>query len=107
MLVAARCHGVGMAKDLADYFRFRPPDARARLRDVIDSGYVREVVVEGWKEPAYLRWEAVGPGEIRGEALLTPFDPVVWERDGAVRLFDFNYRIEIYVAEPKRGTATT
>ena len=102
MLLAARCHGVGTAKDLADYFRIRAPDARARLRDIVDAGYVREVAVEGWKEPAYLHSEAVDPGEIRGEALLTPFDPVVWERDRTKRLFDFNYRIEIYVPEPKR-----
>jgi uncharacterized protein YcaQ len=102
MLLAARCHGVGTARDLADYFRIRPPDARARLRELIDSGHVREVTIEGWKEPAYLHPEAADPGEIRGEALLTPFDPVVWERHRAERLFDFSYRIEIYVPEPKR-----
>ena len=102
MLLAARCHGVGTAKDLADYFRMRPADARAGLQDIIDSGHVREVAVEGWKQPAYLHSEAVDPGEIRGETLLTPFDPVVWERDRTERLFDFKYRIEIYVPEPKR-----
>ncbi len=102
MLLAARSHGVGTARDLADYFRIRLPDARVRLRELVDSGDVREVAIEGWKEPAYLHPEAVDPGEIRGEALLTPFDPVVWERDRAERLFDFNYRIEIYVPEPKR-----
>ena len=102
MLLAARCHGVGTARDLADYFRIHPPDARPRLRELVDSGAVMEVAIEGWKEPAYLHSEAVDPGEIRGEALLTPFDPVVWKRDRAERLFDFNYRIEIYVPEPKR-----
>ena len=102
MLLATRCHGVGTAKDLADYFRIRPLEASARLLELIDSGHVREVTIEGWKEPAYLHPEAIDPGEIRGEVLLTPFDPVVWERDRAERLFDFNYRIEIYVPEPKR-----
>ena len=102
MSLAARCHGVGTAKDLADYFRIQPTEARARLRQIIDSGCVREVAVEGWKEPAYLHSGAIDPGEIRGEALLTPFDPVVWERDRTERLFDFSYRIEIYVPEPKR-----
>jgi hypothetical protein len=102
MLLAARCHGVGTARDLADYFRIRPADAPVRLRELVDSGDVREVAIEGWKEPAYLHTEAVDPGEIRGEALLTPFDPVVWKRDRAERLFDFNYRIEIYVPETKR-----
>ena len=90
MLLAARCHGVGTARDLADYFRIHPRDARARLRELVDSGAVMEVAIEGWKEPAYLHSEAVDPGEIRGEALLTPFDPVVWKRDRAERLFDFN-----------------
>ncbi len=102
MLLAARCHGVGTASDLADYFRIRPPEARARLRELVDSGHVREVTIEGWNETAYLHTEAADPGDIRGEALLTPFDPVVWKRDRAERLFDFNYRIEIYVPEPKR-----
>ncbi len=102
MLLAARCHGVGTARDLADYFRIRLPDARIRLRELVDSDAVRKIAIEGWKEPAYMHPEAADPGEIRGEALLTPFDPVVWERDRVERLFDFTYRIEVYVPGPKR-----
>ena len=42
------------------------------------------------------------PRRINACALLSPFDPVVWNRDRAERLFGFHYRIEIYTPQPKR-----
>jgi uncharacterized protein YcaQ len=63
---------------------------------------LRETRVEGWKDAAYADPEAKLPKQVACRALLTPFDPVVWERDRAIRLFGFDYKIEIYVPEKKR-----
>lgn len=102
LLLGARHHGVGTATDLADYYRLHRPTARAVVDEMAAAGEIEEVVVEGWKHAAYLHPEAKLPRRISGAALLSPFDPVVWERDRTERLFGFRYRIEIYVPQPKR-----
>lgn len=102
LLLGARSHGIGTATDIADYFRLKMPVARPLLAQLVSSGRLEKVEVKGWKEPVYLHPEAKRPRSVKAKALLTPFDPVVWFRPRAQRLFDFHYRIEIYVPEPKR-----
>ncbi|PJJ62202.1 winged helix-turn-helix domain-containing protein [Compostimonas suwonensis] len=107
VLRSARAHGIGTAGDFADYYRIGASDARRAIRDLEDGGQLVPVVVEGWERggrplPAWLHREARLPRRIDATALLTPFDPVVWQRDRALRLFDFHYRIEIYTPAPKR-----
>ncbi len=99
---AARSHGIGTAADLADYFRIRPTEARPRLEELADSGRLLRVEVEGWPDACYMHPEARRPRRVGARALLSPFDPVVWFRPRAERLFGFRYRIEIYVPAAKR-----
>jgi uncharacterized protein YcaQ len=93
---------VATARDLRDYYRLPATDAKERIAEMVDAQELIPVQVDGWRSPAYLAPDAELPRWIRGAALLSPFDPVVWERDRTERLFHFHYRIEIYVPAPKR-----
>lgn len=99
---AARIHGVGTARDLADVWRQPIRLARRVLDDLVAEGALESVAVEGWQDPAYLSPEVTLPRRTAACALISPFDSAMWERDRIERLFDFHYRIEIYVPKPKR-----
>ena len=102
LMMAAAALAVGTADDIADYYRIRMPAARPVIRRLLESGALVEVEVEGWGKPAYLHPEASLPRRKGGTALLSPFDNLIWYRDRVERIWDFHYRIEIYVPEPKR-----
>lgn len=102
VLLAARAQGVATVADLADYYRMPARDARQRVVELCGADKLQEVRVEGWREPAYRVPETRVPGSLDAAALLSPFDPVIWHRPRAKRLFDFDYRIEIFVPQPKR-----
>ena len=99
---AARAHGVATAGDLADYFRMPAVEAKAAIEALAAAGELRPVRVEGWRETAYLDPAATVPRRVRAAALLSPFDPVVWTRRRAQRLFGFDYRFEIFIPREKR-----
>lgn len=102
LVESARHHGLGTTRDLADYYRLHVPTSRDMLADLASEGALETVGVHDWKEPVYLHPEAKRPRSVTGSALLSPFDSLVWERARTERLFDFHYRIEIYVPKPKR-----
>lgn len=94
--------GIATSHDLADYYRMSNRDALPRIEELVEEGALARVAVEGWSQIGYLASGAVSPRRIPGASLLSPFDPLVWFRPRALRLFDFDYRIEIYVPEEKR-----
>jgi uncharacterized protein YcaQ len=98
---AARALGVGTSLELRDYFRLTPADARLAVDRLVIDGTLRPVAIEGWPT-AYIHHAAPRPRQITGRALIAPFDPLIWERARAERLFGFSYRIEIYVPADKR-----
>nr|WP_321462835.1 crosslink repair DNA glycosylase YcaQ family protein [uncultured Cohaesibacter sp.] len=102
MMLAAKSNGIGTEKCLKDYFRLSTEEARAALGSLVEDGTIEAVKVEGWDAPTYLFKDASLPARANCQALLAPFDSLIWYRDRAEALFDFHYRIEIYVPKEQR-----
>ncbi|MCW3033286.1 MAG: winged helix-turn-helix protein [Solirubrobacterales bacterium] len=100
--ISARCLGVASEPDLGDYFRLPRAASKARVAELLEAGELEQVTVDGWETPAYLWPAARQPRRVHARALLSPFDPLVWRRERAERLFSFRYRLEIYTPAARR-----
>lgn len=110
ILDSVRALGITQARWIADYYRLKPAVSAAELESLLAAGELLAVQVHGWSAPGYVHRDHAGllaqatRGRLRAThtALLSPFDPVVWDRARARAMFDFEYTIECYTPAPKR-----
>jgi uncharacterized protein YcaQ len=108
VLRAVKALGLAKAAWIPDYHRTRPPHVAAQA--LADEGLLLRARVEGWKEPVFVHPEHAGllVSAVEGRlnptvtTLLSPFDPIVWDRRRALELFGFDYRLECYTPAEKR-----
>jgi uncharacterized protein YcaQ len=100
--IAAQSCGVATARDLADYHRQKPRECVHLVDELVRDGELEKVIVEGWRDDAYVVTSARIPRHVNARALLSPFDSLIWHRPRAERLFNFHYRLEIYTPAAKR-----
>lgn len=105
-----RALGIVPARWIADYYRLRPQVSDQEMRPLVATGEVLQVDVAGWDAPGYVHADhadaltrAAG-GRLRATltAVLSPFDPLVWDRQRLQGMFGFDYALECYVPAPKR-----
>jgi uncharacterized protein YcaQ len=109
-LKAVRALGVASARWVPDYFRTPKKGVARLLEELADEGELVPAGIEDLDEPAYVHPDNAGPAEkilsggLRSSVttLLSPFDPVVWDRARALELFDFEYKIEVYTPAARR-----
>ncbi|WP_288378850.1 winged helix-turn-helix domain-containing protein [uncultured Massilia sp.] len=108
VLQAVRALGLARASWIPDYHRTRRPHPDPAA--LADEGLLLRARVEGWDEPVYIHpdhaelAQRAAMGDLRPSltTLLSPFDPIVWDRRRALELFDFDYRLECYTPAAKR-----
>ena len=100
--IGARAHGIGTAGCFGDYFRLRVAQARRAVGELVEDGVLASVQVRGWDRPVFLHRDATLPRSVSGRTLLSPFDPLVFERRRLEELFGLRYRIEIYTPAHQR-----
>jgi hypothetical protein len=100
--LSARALGIANEIELRDYFRLPVAGFKSAVRDLVDAGELIPAEIDGLKGVSYLHRDVRLPRRVSTATLVSPFDPIVWHRNRTERLFEFNYRIEIYVPAPKR-----
>ena len=99
---SAAALGVATGPCLTDYFRLPKRPVKNLFADLVEEGRLVPCQTEGTQRATYMHPDTKVPRSVDARALLSPFDPIVWYRERGSWLFDFDYRIEIYVPKHKR-----
>lgn len=99
---AAAALGIATVRCLADYFRMSAAAAATATARLLATGELIETAVRGWDRPTYLWHEARVPRRLHVNALVSPFDSLVFERQRLLDLFGVHYRIELYTPAARR-----
>jgi uncharacterized protein len=110
ILDSVRALGITQARWISDYFRLKPAVDERELAPLLADGELLRVQVAGWDQPAYvhpdhqLLLDKARENRLRAThtSLLSPFDPLIWDRARLREMFDFDYTIECYVPAAKR-----
>ena len=101
-LWATSAMGVASARDIQDYFRTRSSNTSTLLQELVEEGLLMKVAVEGWGLESFATSGFDIPKKISPTCVLSPFDPITWNRERLRRIFDFDYKLEIYKPKSKR-----
>jgi hypothetical protein len=109
-LLSVRALGIALAAWVPDYYRQPKTGVPKRLEALAAEGLLHELKIEGFDGLAYIHPDRLslleeaesGNLEPMLTTLLSPFDPLVWDRQRARQLFDFDYTIECYTPAAKR-----
>jgi len=102
--------GIARPEWVADYYRLPKRSVLALLPEMVSNGELSEIHLEEWAEPALFvkenapLLEEARQGKLKATytTLLSPFDPVVWDRARARQLFGFDFMIQAYTPAAKR-----
>nr|NLI49357.1 winged helix-turn-helix domain-containing protein [Propionibacterium sp.] len=99
---AARALGVADVGALATYFYLKRAPVAAAVARLARAGELEPVEIEGLDRPHWLWHEAAVPRSLSAQALVGPFDSLVFDRRRLLDLFGVHYRIETYTPAARR-----
>jgi hypothetical protein len=110
VLQAVKALGIAKASWVADYFRMGKLESKIHPVTLAKKELLLTVKVEGWEQEAYVHphhaetLQLAIDGKLKPTAtrILSPFDPLVWDRKRAIELFNFDYKLECYTPAEKR-----